>query len=143
MDGNEAACFNATESEVLRLLNVERQAAGLAPLSNSRKLNVASYCHSLDMATNGFFSRTDSDGSSPVQRIRAAGYTGWTAVAENIAVGYPSVAAVVNGWMNSSGHRANILNGSLTQVGIGLFETSSGYGLYWSTDFGNASDPGC
>ncbi len=143
VDEAEASCLNSVEAEVLRLLNVERQNAGLAPLTNSRKLNSASYYHSLDMATNSFFSHTGSDGSSPVTRIREEGYTGWTAVAENIAAGYPSAAAVVDGWMSSSGHRANILNGTLTQVGVGLVETGSGYGLYWTTDFGNASDPGC
>lgn len=143
IDQGEASCLNSVEAEVLRLLNVERQSAGLAPLTNSRKLNAASYYHSLDMATNEFFSHYGSDGSSLVDRVREVGYTGWTAVAENIAAGYPSAASVVDGWMNSPGHRENILDGTLTQVGVGLVETNTGYMLYWTTDFGNANDPGC
>src|SRR5919109_1185606 len=68
-------------------------------------------------------------------RDAVAGYTGWSAIGENIAAGYPTPEAVVAGWMSSPGHRANILSPNFTEIGIGLAQGGK-YGSYWTQDFG-------
>jgi uncharacterized protein YkwD len=78
-------------------------------------------------------SHTGSDGSSPGDRITRAGYT-WSAYGENVAYGYATPEQVMNGWMNSPGHRANILNCSFKEIGVGLAQPGS----YWTQDFGTA-----
>jgi uncharacterized protein YkwD len=91
--------------------------------------------HSQDMAANNFFSHTGSDGSSPGDRISRQGYS-WTTYAENIGAGYTSPAAVVQGWMNSSGHRDNILNSNVQHVGVGfVYYPSSDWVYYWTAVF--------
>ncbi|MCY1043702.1 CAP domain-containing protein [Corallococcus sp. bb12-1] len=133
------------ENEVLTLIN-QRRAAGatcggvakpaVAALTLDTKLRCASRKHSKDMGTNNFFSHTGSTGTTPWQRMASAGYTYRTA-AENIAAGHGTAAAVVNGWMTSTGHCNNIMNGALKQVGIGYFNApSSTYRAYWTQDFG-------
>ncbi|HQZ89646.1 MAG TPA: CAP domain-containing protein [Thermomicrobiales bacterium] len=151
----EAACLNAAEAEVLRLLNVERQKAGLSALTNSRALNVASYRHSLDMTTRDYFDHNTlaplpagQSGPSFVDRVRDAGYSlpasGWAA-GENIAWGHATAQAVVSAWMASQGHKDNILNPLFTQVGIGFASNPDAYYWnVWTTDFANGNDgPGC
>ncbi len=151
----EAACLNAAEAEVLRLLNAERQKAGLAPLSSSRALNVASYTHSLDMTTRDYFNHNTQaplpagqSGPTPVDRMRDANYpfptSGWAA-GENIAWGHATASAVVSAWMSSQAHKDNILNPLFTQVGIGFASNpASYYWNVWTTDFANGNDgPGC
>lgn len=91
------------------LLNHQRAAAGLAPLSRSRPLDRAAAAHAQDQAQGGFFGHTGSDGSNAHARIRLAGYDACLS-AENIAMGQTSEAAVLGDWMASSGHRANILH---------------------------------
>ncbi len=86
------------------------------------------------MAAKNYFSHTGLDGRSPFDRMRDAGYS-YSSAAENIAAGQPTPAAVVNGWMNSEGHRANILNCKLTQIGVGVARGGS-YGIYWTQVFG-------
>ncbi len=81
------------------------------------------------MATKDYFSHTSLDGSSMSDRIDRQGYA-WRRLAENIAAGYPSPEAVVEGWMNSPGHRANILNCDLTEIGVGHYQR------YWTQNFG-------
>jgi uncharacterized protein YkwD len=126
----------AFEAQVLSLINAERAKKGTAPLTRNTKLDAASARHSKDMACNNFMDHTGSDGSSPWDRMEAEGYT-WTNAAENIAAGYSTPASVVAGWMNSSGHRANILNGSLEEIGIAYaYKSGTKYGHYWTTDFG-------
>jgi uncharacterized protein YkwD len=94
--------------------------------------------HSQDMATNNYFEHTSLDGRSPFQRMTDAGYR-YSTAAENIGAGYSTPAAVVEGWMNSSGHRANILNCSLRQIGVGCAtSTSSKYRTYWTQAFGTS-----
>ena len=80
-------------------------------------------------------SHTGSDGSDMVARAENAGYRNWTAVGENVAYGYDSETAVLTGWMNSPGHRANILNPAYTHVGSASAVGGSGT-RYWSQDFG-------
>jgi uncharacterized protein YkwD len=88
------------------------------------------------MARNDFFSHTGSDGSSPGQRISRAGYRWWT-YGENIAAGYPSPEHVVDAWMNSAGHRANILNPDFRDIGVGyIYKPDTTYGHYWTQDMG-------
>ncbi|WP_025321652.1 golvesin C-terminal-like domain-containing protein [Deferrisoma camini] len=135
------ACPTADEAEVVRLINEARQAAGLGPLQAEVRLTGAARGHSRDMAANGFFSHTGSDGSVFWQRIRTGGY-GLRAGAENIAAGYRSPSAVVNAWMASPGHRANIL-GPYRDVGVGVARGGP-YGVYWTVDFATplgASEP--
>jgi uncharacterized protein YkwD len=133
------------EAQVLTLVN-QRRAAGAtcggvakpaAPaLTLDTRLRCAARKHSRDMGTNNFMSHTGSNGSTPWQRITAAGYT-YRSAAENVAAGYSTAAAVVNGWMNSSGHCNNIMNPGLVHLGVGYFYApTSTYKHYWTQDFG-------
>jgi uncharacterized protein YkwD len=122
----------AAESAAVRLTNAERAAHGCSALHVDTRLRTAARRHSADMRARGYFDHNAPDGTDPWERIKAAGYT--TPGAENIAKGYASAEAVVKGWMNSSGHRANILNCSLKAVGIGV-EYGPG-GPWWTQDFG-------
>lgn len=124
--GSDARSY---EQEVIRLTNEERSAGGCGPLTNNGNLHAAALAHSVDMAENDYFSHTSRDGSSMVDRVERQGYR-WRSLAENIAAGYRSPAAVVEGWMNSSGHRANIMNCSLTEIGVGF------HSYYWTQNFG-------
>jgi uncharacterized protein YkwD len=123
------------ESQVIALINNERANVGVGSLSGQGQLGSAARSRSKDMACNGFFSHTGSDGSSPSARISREGY-GWSAVAENIAAGYGDPASVVAGWMGSQGHKDNILNPNYTEIGIGyVYVSGSPYGTYWTADF--------
>lgn len=126
------------EQQVLALTNQERAKAGCGPLRTNKALTRAAEAHAADMVAEHYFAHNSLDGRSPFDRMKAAGFTGG-AMAENIAVGYSSAAAVVEGWMNSSGHRANILNCSYTMIGIGYDggRVSSQWGNgSWVQDFG-------
>lgn len=97
-------------------------------------LNLAAQNHSQDQANRRTMSHTGSDGSSLATRMARAGYVGWTRISENVAYGQPDVVTVMNAWMNSPGHRANIL-GQVTAVGFGQARGSNGR-IYWTQDFG-------
>jgi uncharacterized protein YkwD len=98
-------------------------------------LVAAAQMHSEDMACNNYFSHTGLDGSTVGGRSTRQGY-GWSFVGENIGAGYSSPEAVVQGWMNSPGHRANILSPDYTEIGIGYaFSADSDYGTYWTAVF--------
>jgi uncharacterized protein YkwD len=146
---DDVVTWNATwvafETEVLNLVN-QRRAAGatcggvakppVPALTLDTKLRCAARKHSKDMGTNNFFSHTGSNGSTFSQRITSAGYA-WVAAGENIAAGYPSAAAVVNGWMASTGHCNNIMNGNYKHLGVGYFYSSPAtYDHYWTQEFG-------
>ncbi|ONH24446.1 CAP domain-containing protein [Pseudofrankia asymbiotica] len=120
--------------EVVRLTNVERSKAGCGPLAVDARLTAAAQGHSADMAQKNYFSHTSLDGRSFADRIRATGFPG-TSIAENIAAGGTTAAQTVEMWMNSEGHRANILNCSYTHIGVGYAEGGS-YRYYWTQDFG-------
>ncbi|MCK2217526.1 CAP domain-containing protein [Actinomadura sp. ATCC 31491] len=128
------AVGTAEENEVLRITNEERAKAGCAPLAHDPQLRAAAFGHSADMAKKGYFSHTSQDGRTFTDRIRAAGFTGGSAWAENIAKGQTSPASVMQSWMNSSGHRANILNCRYNLIGVGMARSSGGT-LYWTQDF--------
>jgi len=89
-----------------------------APVSWSENLALAAYLHSEDMALNNFFSHTGSDGSSAGQRISRQGYP-WRTYGENIAVGYPTVPSVIQGWLGSEGHCRNLMDPVFTEIGAG------------------------
>ena len=118
--------------KVVELTNQQRASQGLAPLAINDLLVNAAAGHSTDMATNNFMSHTGSDGSNPGQRITRAGYS-WRTYGENVAAGYSTAQAVMDGWMNSGGHRANILNPAFTEIGVALRENpNSTYRYYWT-----------
>ena len=98
----------AVELEVLKLINKERENRGVHALSWNDQLFEAALLHSEDMAENNYFSHDSQDGRSFIDRITSAGYS-YSTVAENIAAGYSDAQAVVNAWMNSEGHRENML----------------------------------
>jgi uncharacterized protein YkwD len=120
----------AVENEVVRLTNAERAKAGCGALKHDARLRAAAFGHSSDMSANSYFDHNSRDGRDFADRIRAAGFS-FTAAGENIAQGYPTAAAVVNGWMNSPGHRQNILNCAYTHIGVG----HAANGSYWTQDF--------
>ncbi|GAA3123627.1 hypothetical protein GCM10010466_13130 [Planomonospora alba] len=124
----------AEENEVVRLTNAQRQRGGCRALTHDPYLRKAAYGHSRDMAVNNYFSHTSKDGRTVIDRIRAAGFTGARRWAENIAWGQQTPSAVVNAWMNSSGHRANIMNCAYTHIGVGMAKNSSGR-PYWTQNF--------
>lgn len=121
---NPSSAQNPTEQEiadeVLKLVNQERAKVGCIPLSLESHLMSAAQSHTEDMAFRNYFSHTGSDGSSSAERATRAGYI-WSYVGENIAAGYTTPVTVMQGWMNSPGHRANILNCEYTHIGIGYF----------------------
>jgi len=120
----------AFENEVIRLVNEQRSKNGLKPLTANWELSRVARYKSQDMVDNRYFSHTSPTYGTPFQMIRAFGLTYRTA-GENIAYGQRTPQAVVNAWMNSNGHRANILNASYTQIGVGY--VSSGH--YWTQMF--------
>lgn len=114
--------------------NAERAAAGLTRLTVEARLTAAALAHSTDMAARDFFAHESPEGRSVADRVTAAGYA-YRIVAENIAAGQRDAAEVVTGWMNSPGHRANILNPELRQIGVGRAAGGT-YGTYWVQVFG-------
>ena len=120
----------AYESEVIRLVNEIRAENGLKTLTANWELSRVARYKSQDMVDNRYFSHTSPVYGSPFQMIRAFGLSFRTA-GENIAYGQRTPQAVVNAWMNSSGHRANILNASYTQIGVGYVAN----GHYWTQMF--------
>ncbi|WP_413805274.1 CAP domain-containing protein [Streptomyces sp. OE57] len=123
-------------SEVIALTNAERAAARLAPLAPDPRLTAAAQAHSDDMVVRDFYSHTGPGGHQPWDRARAAGAT-HRGIGENIACGQRSPEEVVRGWMNSPGHRANILKPDFTHIGVG-HATGSRAGTYWTQVFGAA-----
>ncbi|OEJ30488.1 CAP domain-containing protein [Streptomyces subrutilus] len=120
-------------AEVVALVNKERAKAGCSALTVNAKLTAAALNHSKDMAAHSNMSHTGSDGSDPGGRITRAGYA-WTTYGENVAYGYSTPAQVMTGWMNSPGHRQNILNCAFKEIGVGLAQPNS----YWTQSFGTA-----
>ncbi len=120
-------------ARVIALVNKERSAAGCGPVSEDPLLDKAALGHSEDMDARDFFDHTNPDGADPGQRITAAGYT-WSTYGENIAMGQQTPEAVMESWMNSPGHRANILNCSFKDIGVGVHKASGG--PWWTQNFG-------
>ncbi len=132
-----AGGMSAAEAEVLRLVNAERAGAGCGALRSHAVLLRVARAHSKDMGTRGYFAHDSQDGRSPFDRMRAAGYRGG-AMAENIAAGQPTAAAVMKAWMNSPGHRANILDCRFRVIGVGAVTVAgSPLRIYWTQNFGD------
>ncbi len=143
-----AAAYSADEIQFVQLLNNYRVANGLQPLLVSDELSESGDRHDSDMGKYAFFDhytvKSDwfASGASPWTRMAASGYSYNTNMGENIAAGYGTAAAVFEGWRNSPGHNANMLNASYKVVGVSLvYVSGSPYGYYWTTDFGGYVDP--
>lgn len=121
------------EDTVVRLTNQVRAKAGVPPLKINELLRQAARSHSTDMARRGFFSHNDPDGVTPFDRMRSHGYA--QPAAENIAKGQSRPHEVISAWLNSPGHRANLLNPGFSVIGVGLHLDS---GPWWTQNFGYA-----
>jgi uncharacterized protein YkwD len=142
-----AATAAAAQASTLCLVNNERIEQGLAPLADNARLDAAAAAHSADMAASHYFSHDSPAGSTVVSRITQSGYLtgapGWS-IGENIAWGTGALAtpdAIVRAWMNSPGHRANILRPDFADVGTGVTAAAppaglSGPGATYTQDFG-------
>ncbi|MEN3359724.1 MAG: hypothetical protein V7637_3706 [Mycobacteriales bacterium] len=123
-------------ARVVALTNAQRRLHGCPALTVNATLTRVAQAHTSDMATHNYFSHYSRSGASPADRMTAAGYR-WSRAAENIAAGQTTADAAVVAWMNSPGHRANILNCRLTQIGVGYaVNNASTYRTYWTQDFG-------
>ncbi|MFC9283193.1 sigma-70 family RNA polymerase sigma factor [Streptomyces collinus] len=128
-----APTSSGTVDQVVALVNQQRATAGCGPVTEDPQLEKAAQGHSDDMAARNFFEHTNPDGADPGQRITAAGYR-WSTYGENIAKGQQTPQSVMDSWMNSPGHRANILNCSFKNIGVGVHRGSGG--PWWTQDFG-------
>jgi uncharacterized protein YkwD len=131
---------SSIEREVLDLTNQARRSQGCRPLQLNDALVEAAGSHASDMVRRHYMDHTNPDGQDPGDRMARAGYhgSGW---GENIAAGYSSAQKVFNAWMNSDGHRANILNCRFTVIGIGYDpgQVKSEWGPgSWVQDFGRS-----
>jgi uncharacterized protein YkwD len=122
----------AAEAEVLKLVNQERAKVGCSPVTPNGPLRKLAEAFSEDMAARNFFDHTDPDGKDPWQRAAGLGITDLGG--ENIARGQATPQDVMDAWMNSPGHRANILNCDFTTLGVGVHFGSGG--PWWTQDFG-------
>ncbi|MEV6924211.1 CAP domain-containing protein [Dactylosporangium sp. NPDC051485] len=126
----------AYENQVISLVNVERAKAGCGPVKYNAKLRAAAYKHSADMAKRDYFSHTTPEGVEFATRIKAEGYN-WSGAGENIAAGQGTPEQVMDAWMHSEGHRANILNCKFVDLGVGLeYQVKNNRKIpYWTQDF--------
>lgn len=120
----------SVEARVLKLTNIERKKRGCKPLKTNKNLRKAARKHSKKMARANKMSHQLPGEKTLGKRITAAGYKNWRMVGENVAYGYPSAKSVVTAWMNSPGHRRNILNCSYRHLGVGVVNSN---GVYWYT----------
>jgi len=137
-------CMSDNDKEMLTQVNNARSQArncgtvnynATAALSWNCTLEAVADEHSRDMGDHNFFSHTGSDGLSVGDRVTNAGYD-WTAVGENIAAGQPTIDTVMNAWLDSPGHCANIMYPSYTEIGAASYAVSgSDYPIYWTQDF--------
>ena len=133
--GTPTANYSTQAQEVLAQCNAQRQANGIAALSLDPELTKAANIRAQEIAT--LFSHTRPDGRKCFTVLDQIGYSYWSA-GENIASGYGNSSAVMNGWMNSPGHRSNILNAGFKRLGVGyVYIPNSEYGYYWVQIFSN------
>jgi uncharacterized protein YkwD len=135
----------AFEEEVLQLVNeyramgyncdTEGQFGAAGPLTTQPNLRCSARLHSQDMAMRDYFAHDNPDGDGPSERMDAAGYMGGT-WGENIAMGQRTPQEVVDGWMDSDGHCANIMREQFTQIGVGFYQGSDRSAYYWTQNFG-------
>jgi len=122
---------NTLEEQVVELVNRERTSRGLNPLTLNPELARVARIKSEDMYRNNYFSHQSPVYGSPFDMLRSFGIN-FTAAAENIAYGQTTAESVMNSWMNSAGHRGNILNSNFTQIGVGYFNEGT---PYWTQMF--------
>lgn len=120
---------------VLELVNEERAKDGAKPLSLDKDLCAVAAMHSEDMVARDFFDHINPDGASPFDRMKAYGIN-YMAASENIAAGQTTPEQVMDSWMNSPGHRKNILNTAYGKIGIGI-ALGGEYRIYWTQCFTN------
>ncbi|MFZ3577974.1 CAP domain-containing protein [Virgibacillus sp. DJP39] len=118
------------EQQVVELTNAERVERGLNPLKIDLELSRVAREKSRDMSANNYFSHTSPTYGSPFDMMKSYGIT-YRSAGENIAKGQRTPEEVVNGWMNSEGHRANILSTKFTHIGVGYISD----GNYWTQQF--------
>jgi len=123
----------ALEAEVVTIVNTERAKVGCPAVTADDRLTTAARGHSTDMAARDYFSHTSPEGVEFSTRITDAGYR-WSRAGENIAKGQPTPAEVMTAWMNSAGHRANILTCAFKNIGVGVAADAQGT-LLWTQDF--------
>jgi uncharacterized protein YkwD len=147
--GSNPGNASQAEQEVFNKVNEERATAGVGALEWCDGLGACAKAHSNDMCDRDFFDHSNPEGEGPSERGQA-GHAGsytfdpivpspYAWLAENIAMGYSSPEQVMSGWMSSPGHRANILNGSYTHIGVGVCD---GCGTHWTQNFGTRSGGG-
>jgi len=125
--------FRNFESEVVRLVNAERSRAGLRPLTENWEISRVARIKSQDFIDRNYFAHNSPTYGTPFQMLRAFGIP-FTAAGENIARGQRSPEEVMRSWMNSPGHRANILDSSFNQIGVGVARNNRGE-LFWTQMF--------
>ncbi|KXG75475.1 SafA/ExsA family spore coat assembly protein [Thermotalea metallivorans] len=123
----------AFEKEVIRLVNVERANNGLKPLKENWELSRVARYKSMDMRDQGYFSHTSPTYGSPFDMMKAFGIA-YSYAGENIAMGQRTPEEVMKGWMNSPGHRRNILSQNFTEIGVGYAANNKG-NTYWTQMF--------
>lgn len=128
-DSTQSTGASAQAQEVLALVNQQRASAGLKALTLHQGAQTVAQLKAEDMAKNGYFSHTSPTYGSAFDMLSARGIA-YTSAGENIAAGQKTAASVMNSWMNSSGHRANILNSQYTSLGVG-YSVSAGGKPYW------------
>ena len=126
-DGSVTESDHAVATQILNLVNQERKKAGLSALKLNTKATTAANTRAKELVSS--FSHTRPNGSSFSTALKSAGVT-YRGCGENIAAGYQSPSAVMEGWMNSSGHRANILKTNYKELGVGYYQDASGQ-KYW------------
>ncbi|HST08596.1 MAG TPA: CAP domain-containing protein [Gemmatimonadaceae bacterium] len=134
---NTPSPYSAYENRIFQLINAERARRGIRPLAYNADLDRMAKIQATNMAHFQKMAHVLPEARLPSLDDRAhyVGY-GYQEIAENIALGYPSAESVVQGWMNSSGHRRNILNPGVVETGIGIARSSAG-GIYYAQVFGS------
>ncbi|UWD50112.1 CAP domain-containing protein [Clostridioides difficile] len=131
--GSTTGNFSAYQKEVVDLVNVERSKAGLNPLTLDADVSNVATKKSQDMIDNNYFAHNSPTYGSPFDMLKKFGISYKTA-GENIAMGQKTPKEVVNAWMNSEGHRKNILNPNYSKIGVGVAQKSGG-SIYWTQIF--------
>lgn len=115
-----ADVYNINPQEIERLINVKRRERDLSQLTNNKLLVKSSVLKAREMVEQSYFAHKSPDGSEPWDFFDEAGYKNWYYVGENLARGYLTSERIVDGWMNSDGHREIMLNKDITEMGVGI-----------------------
>ncbi len=132
--GSLTDCGTLIETEAFQLLNADREREGLTPLQCEDDLLIVARLHCKDMHERDYFDHVNPDGEQPWDRMDRFGVQGWNLVGENIAAGQRTPSEVQAAWMNSPGHRANILTPEYTHVGVAYYRSEDGQ-IFWTQLF--------